>query len=85
MIVNGREYGFLIEPFFNKVRAEIYSIDRTFKVPMHISKIYKEFGSTFRLPIESDYKEAREWIDNQLSYIENANKELRQIKITLKK
>ena len=76
MIVNGREYGFLIEPYFNKVRAEIYAIDRTFKLPMHISKISEEFGSVFRLPIESDYKEARKWVENQLNYIENANKEL---------
>ena len=83
MIVNGREYGFLIEPFFNKVRAEIYSINKTFKEPIHISKIYKEFGSTLRLPIESDYKEARKWVDNQLSYIENANKELTKITFTL--
>lgn len=34
---------------------------------------FVEIGSIWRKPIEKDYLEAREWIDKQLKYIENAN------------
>jgi hypothetical protein len=77
MIVNGIEYGFKIEPYFNKIKAEIYRFSDVleahdgskYKMPV----IEKDFGSIFRKPIEKDYLKAREWVDNQMKYISNAN------------
>lgn len=80
METNDNEYGFSIEPNYNKVRAEIYKVSKSEPTNKYIGKlqihlVHKEFGAWFRKqPIEKDYIEAREWADKQIQFILNANK-----------
>lgn len=77
MNINGREYGYTIEPFFDKVVAEIYKVsdsELSSGKPMHIHMTKKEFGGFFRGIREQDYIEAKEWVDCQMKSIYHANK-----------
>lgn len=71
---------FNIRPFAGKVRAEIYEITDV-KLSdgkmLQLSILNKDFGSMFRKPIERDYLEARQWLENQIRYIKNANNEIK--------
>jgi hypothetical protein len=79
MKINNSEYGFTIEPRFGKVLAEIYkfSENKILGDSFHIHLISKEFGSIFRKPIEKDYLNARNWVELQMKFIEESNKELK--------
>lgn len=69
--INNRLYNYSIFPLYDKVYAEIYYSYTSSKVKIHA--ISKEFGSIFRKPIEQDYINAKQWANNQLKYIINAN------------
>lgn len=70
--IDGKTFSYRILPCFgNKVYAEVY-----YKVPgstIEVQVLNKEFGSVWRKPIERDYEKAKDWCENQLEWIQNAN------------
>jgi len=75
MEINGKKYGFSIEPCFGKVMVEIYKVEKGFSddKDWHIHLEDKEFGSFWRKPIPSDYQKARIWAEEQMECIRKSN------------
>lgn len=80
MEVKGRNYDYLVEPFFGKIKAEVYKIIENQTVALekhrdtHIHLTKKTFGKWYRGITNQDYKDAREWAETQLKAIYFANK-----------
>ena len=74
MIINGKQYGFTVLPYWDMVQAVIFKVEN-FKdgESYNLAILTKEFGSIFRRPIEQDYINARKWAENQMRYIFEAN------------
>ena len=68
---DNKMFGYHICPRYNRVYAEIYYTTSTNNIEIQV--INKEFGSFWRNPNESDYIKAKEWVLNQLKYIQNAH------------
>lgn len=67
--IDGKEFGYRIIPFYNKVLVEIYYKIYTFEFKV----LSKTFGKFWRKPIENDYIKAKIWATNQMKYIREAN------------
>jgi len=78
MIVNNTEYGYTIEPFFDKVRVEIYKVSKPLATAsgnkVHLHLMDKAFGAWYRKPTKEDYVDAKEWAEDQMMCIYHANK-----------
>lgn len=80
MEVKGRNYDYLVEPSYGKIRAEVYKIienptmalDKHRETHIHLAK--KTFGKWYRGITDQDYKDAREWAEAQLKAIYFANR-----------
>lgn len=73
ILVNGEEIRFTILPHIDEVKAEIFKVHKTKYGDVNIHLISKSFGGMFRKPNEQDYIKAREWVDMQMTSIENSN------------
>lgn len=78
LLINGRRYGYTIEPYYNKVRVEIYKveeikiIDTLKEVNIHL--LDKSFGKWYYIkPVKEDYEKAKKWAERQMKLIEIAN------------
>ena len=77
MKVNNNQYGYTIQPFQGKIRAEIYKLGKRILEGVgmpHIYLTHKTFGKWYRQPVKEDYEKAKEWADCQMGYIYHANK-----------